>query len=225
MFINLSGNEKHTDSSVNKVVRSHVMRECKRQKRDKQRRKPSAATSIFRHDKFNLRFTNGRNFDKRNARNAEEYEKGLVVSGEVGAEMELGSYPTSQHNSTLNGQVQDYSTSTTTCETFLQFPFTQLNGMVDPFNVLPIPSSPRVMMLLHHSKSSNACSNSHEYLQNVPRSILTHFSRQRSNHTHLSSRRPNRSFRWLPCRRCCLALHDNVLRSRASPAPKRHRRS
>jgi hypothetical protein len=61
------------------------------------------------------------------SRDSEEYEKVLVASGEMDAEMEFWSRSISEDSSSFNGQSQDYAMSTT----YLQSPFTQLDGCAD----------------------------------------------------------------------------------------------
>jgi hypothetical protein len=156
-FINLSGNENHTDLPINKRVRSHVMRESRRQKRLERRERGFRVVIPCIAEKVML-------MGDRNSRNSPSPEnfntQTYASAADVAGEMELGAREARSQS----------EKSVFPCQYLQQSPFTPFGGSPDPFNVLSLPSSPRVMILLHQSTVHiryESCSQAYSYVLNT----------------------------------------------------------
>ncbi|KAF4637063.1 hypothetical protein G7Y89_g1027 [Cudoniella acicularis] len=151
-FINLTGNQRATDPHINKTVRAYVMSRYRRQKRTERQK-----GTILKPSLPKLGFYKATEREKKSVSEGKNDEHNVTVPPEQQHELTMKDFSPSrtvQWNSKddwrLTGQNDDDNPLEFTFEMLVDFRFTPLDGMADPFNVMCLPSSPRLLSLLQH---------------------------------------------------------------------------
>lgn len=162
-FINLSGSQRATDPAINKKIRSHAMSRYQKQKRSKRQKgfiglkKPDLPKLGFYHVTERI----PEEASKEQAADGESNERDKKPHALAPVENSLFWIEEASPAGTCTtfSQDDDDCTSEISFEMLFDFKFSPLDGMADPFNVMALPSSSRVLMLLQVSKYNISCSN------------------------------------------------------------------
>ncbi|KAH8659318.1 hypothetical protein BGZ60DRAFT_122063 [Tricladium varicosporioides] len=157
-FINLSGSQRATDRAINKKIRSHAMSRYQKEKRSKRKTgfigltKPNLPKLGFYHvsERIIENPFKKQEREKESSGYTKEPHVPIQVESPLSRIQEVS--PVGTH--TTFSQHDDDNTSEISFEMLFNFKFSPIDGMTDPFNVMALPSSPRVLMLLQVNLAS-----------------------------------------------------------------------